>query len=197
MRTLKILALSATLVVATAGLALAGGACDGKAKAESASAKAACSSTAAVQTASATGGCASGASAQTAGVKAEVAGAGCASGAVKTADAAGAGCSAEKAAMAKAIKVETVRMPSGAMAVFYSGSCEKSTAFLQASAEGGCQGFACDLAKAIAADQNCTVEMAKTQHGVMMLVTSPKAEVVDGYAAKYAAVLAQADTQGE
>jgi len=100
--------------------------------------------------------------------------------------------------MAKAVKLETVRMPSGAMAVFYHGKNAETVAFLQKSAESGCQGFACDLAKNVAADENCTVEMAKTESGVMMLVTSAKADVVDQYEAQYAAVMESTEnTQGE
>lgn len=94
-----------------------------------------------------------------------------------------------------AVKLETVRMPSGALAVFYHGKNAETVAYLQKSAEGGCQGFACDLAKSLAADENCKVEMAQTKSGVMMLVTAEQTDVVDGYEAQYAAVIAS--TSGE
>jgi hypothetical protein len=223
MRKFKLLALTATFVVATAGLALAGD-CDKSASAAKAKAKSECSSTATAQTASAKaegscastasaktakaeGSCASTASAQTA--KAE---GGCSStaAAAKTASAEG-GCSstaavktasaegecASKANVAGAIKVKTERMPSGALAVHYIGKTPEAVAFLQASAEKGCSGFACELAKGMAADENCKVEMAKTERGVTMVVTSEQPEVLDGYAAQYAAVMAPAEGSSE
>ena len=242
MRNLKLLVLSATFVVASAGMAVAG---DCTKNAETAAAKAECSTTAtaetaavktasvkadcassasAVKTASAKADCASSASAvKTASAKADCASsasavktasakADCASSAsaVKTASAkadcassasavktASAEECASKANVANAIKVETVRMPSGAMAVFYHGTNAEAVSYLQASAEKGCSGFACNLAKGMAADENCKVEMAKTESGVMMLVTSEKAEILDGYAAQYAAVTAPAPTSSD
>jgi hypothetical protein len=181
---------------AAAKTAKAGG-CEGSAKAAAAktakaggcegSAKAAAAKTAKA------GGCDSSAKAATA---TKVAGAGCATSATKTASMGD--CESTQAKMAKAVKLETVRMPSGAMAVFYHGKNAEAVAYLQKSAESGCQGFACDLAKNLAADENCTVEMAKTESGVMMLVTSEKADVVDQYEARYAAVMESTEnTQGE
>jgi hypothetical protein len=181
---------------AAAKTAKAGG-CEGSAKAAAAkTAKAGgCDSgakAAATKTAKA-GGCDSSAKAATA---TKVAGAGCATSATKTASMGD--CESTQAKMAKAVKLETVRMPSGAMAVFYHGKNAEAVAYLQKSAESGCQGFACDLAKNLAADENCTVEMAKTESGVMMLVTSEKADVVDQYEARYAAVMESTEnTQGE
>ena len=195
------------------------GACGTSATAETASATAAkaggcdsAASTAAVKTASA-GGCDSknAATAKTASAggcdksaatasTTKVAGAGCSSSATAAVKTAMGGCDSEnsQAKMAKALKVETVRMPSGAMAVFYHGKNAETVAFLQKSAEKGCQGFACDLAKSLAADENCKVEMAMTETGVMMLVTSEKADVVDQYEAQYAAVIASVSSeQGE
>jgi len=150
------------------------------------------STASAVKTASA-GGCDKSASTASA---TKVAGAGCASSATKTASAGN--CSSDAKGAKMAVKLETVRMPSGAMVVMYHGKDASSVAALQASAKNGCQGFACDLAKSVAADENCKVEMAKTDTGVMMIVTSEKAEALDGYEAQYAAVIASADgAQGE
>jgi Fe-S cluster assembly iron-binding protein IscA len=163
----KVLALAATLTMATAGLAIA---CDKTADAGTASAA----------------GCASGATAQTASA------AGCT--AASTASAAG--CS-KNATADHAIKLETVRMPSGSLAVFYHGQNAETVAFLQSSANEGCSGFVCDMAKSMAADENVITEIAATETGVMILVTSDSAEVVDGYEAQYAAVSASQDEQGE
>jgi len=186
MRTLKIIALSAIFVFVTASLAMA---CDGK-KAETASAKACCSKSE-VTTASTNGaGCAL----KAAVTKACADGATCAAkAAMKTA---GASCSS-KADMANAISVETVRMPSGALAVMYNGSCAASTGFLQASADKGCEGFACSLAQGMAADDNVHTEMAKTEHGVMILVTAKDVKVLDKYEAEYAMATASQDEAGE
>ena len=210
MRNLKLLVLSATFVVASAGMAVAG---DCTKNAETAAAKAECSKTAtaetaAVKTADAKADCASSASAvKTASAKADCASsasavktasakADCASSASAVKTASAEEC-ASKANVANAIKVETVRMPSGAMAVFYHGTNAEAVSYLQASAEKGCSGFACNLAKGMAADENCKVEMAKTESGVMMLVTSEKAEILDGYAAQYAAVVAPAPASSD
>jgi hypothetical protein len=108
--------------------------------------------------------------------------------AVKTASA---GCSAtctakaENADMAQRIDVETVRLPSGTLAVFYNGTCPESTGYLQAAAAKGCEGFVCPLAQSMAKDANVHTEMAKTEHGVMILVTSNDAQDLDRYEAQY------------
>ena len=211
----KVLALAATFVVATAGLAIAGGDCGSKASAETAAAKTAsaeaCASTAAAQTASAEG-CASKASAETAAAKTASAGScgssastaavktagaeGCSSAA--TAQTAGAGCSSDAKVSAQTVQIETVRMPSGAMAVFYNGTNAETVAFLQSKANEGCSGFVCDMAKGMAADENVATEIAATEHGVMILVTSTEAATVDKYEEQYAAVVASMDDeQGE
>jgi hypothetical protein len=232
----KVLALAATLVMATAGLAIAGGDCASKASAETASASGCssaataetaaaktasaegCASGAAAQTASAEGcasgaaaktasaeGCASGAAAKTAsaegcasGVAAQTASAeGCASGAA--AQTAGAGCSSDANVSAQTVQLETVRMPSGSMAVFYNGTNAETVAYLQSKANEGCSGFVCDMAKGMAADDNVTTEIAATEHGVMILVTAKSdAASVDKYEEQYAAVVASMDDdQGE
>jgi hypothetical protein len=226
----KVLALTASLIMATAGLAIA---CDKGAKSASAEtakaemaqasgcASGAAAETAAAKTASAEGcsksesaavktagaGCASGAAAETAAAKTasaegcsktqsaavKTAGAGCASStAVKTA---GAGCSSN--ATAQTVRLETVRMPSGAMAVFYHGTNPEAVAYLQSKADAGCGGFVCDMAKSMAADQHVSTEMAKTETGVMILVTSSDKQVVDGYEAQYAALSSTDAQQGE
>ena len=203
----KVLALAATLIMATAGLAIACDKTASTASAETASAEG-CASKASAETASAEA-CASKASAETASVK--TAGAACGSAATAqtasaegcasaaTAQTAGAGCSSEAGASAKTVQLETVRMPSGAMAVFYNGTDAETVAFLQSKANEGCSGFVCDMAKGMAADENVTTEIAATDTGVMILVT-PKSDVasVDKYEEQYAAVVASMDeAEGE
>ncbi len=178
MRILKTIALSTIFVLATASLALA---CDGKnAKNASASEHAGCSAKAEVSAAAATtaSSCASKAAVKTAGAS------------CKAGD-------AEAASWTQAIQVETVRMPSGALAVFYTGSCEKSTAMLQASAEEGISAFACPLAQGMAADESLTTEMAKTEHGVMILVTAKDEAALDKYEAQFAVATSTGDEAGE
>ena len=222
----KVLALSATLIMATAGLAIAGDCgtktsaetaaaktasaegCSSAATAETAAAKTAsaeaCASTAAAKTASAEA-CTSTAAAKTASAEAcgssaataQTAGAGCTSGAA--AQTAGASCSSDAKVSAQTVQIETVRMPSGAMAVFYNGTNAETVAFLQSKASEGCSGFVCDMAKGMAADENVATEIAATEHGVMILVTA-KSDVhsVDKYEEQYAAVVASMDDeQGE
>jgi hypothetical protein len=184
----KVIALAATLIMATTGLAIACDKTASTASAETASAEG-CASAATAQTASAAG-CASAATAQTAG-------AGCASSA--TAQTAGAGCASGANVSAQTVQLETVRMPSGAMAVFYNGTDAETVAFLQSKANEGCSGFVCDMAKGMAADENVTTEIAATDTGVMILVT-PKSDVasVDKYEEQYAVVVASmGETEGE
>ena len=186
---------SKTSTAMAAKPAVAGG-CDSKtdaatAKTASAGACDSKTSTAAAKTAKA-GACDSSAKAASA---TKVAGAGCSSSASSAKMAKSGECSSDASNAKMAVKLETVRMPSGAMAVFYHGKNAETVAYLQASAKGVCQAFACDLAKNLAADENCTGEMATTDTGVMMLVTAEKAEVVDQYEAQYAAVIASVDEQ--
>jgi hypothetical protein len=185
MRTMKIIALSAILVFTTASLAMA---CDGK-KAESASAKAACAAHADAEVAVAT------AAAEDAPACAGKA----ANAAVKTASAkcSSMGGDADMAMMANAISVETVRMPSGSMAVFYNGSCAMSTGALQASAAKELSEFSCPLAQNMAADENVTIEMAKTEHGVMILVTAKDEATLDKYEAQYSMATSTEDESSE
>lgn len=186
----KVLALCATLIMATAGLAIACDKGSSSASAETASAEVAsagCASSAAVKTAGA--GCASSAAVKTAG-------AGCASGAA--AQTAGAGCASGAGVTEQTVQVETVRMPSGSMAVFYNGTNAETVAFLQSKANAGCSGFVCDMAKSMAADTNVTTEIAATDKGVMILVTASDAAAVDPYEEKYAALTAApAQADGE
>jgi hypothetical protein len=54
------------------------------------------------------------------------------------------------------------------------------------------------MAKGMAADENVATEIAATEHGVMILVTSTEPATVDKYEEQYAAVVASMDEeQGE
>jgi hypothetical protein len=96
---------------------------------------------------------------------------------------AGAGCSTSMGD--HAVAIETVRMPSGALAIFYNGKNAATVAKLQAGAKENGAKFGCGLAAGVAANENCSVEVANTERGILMLVTSPKAEVLDQVAAQY------------
>lgn len=165
MNKFKVLALSATMIMATAGLAMACGADASSASAETASAKVA-------------GTCNTGAVMQTAGAT-------CASGA---------------GVSATTVQIETVRMPSGAMAVFYHGTTPETVAYLQSKCSEGCGGFVCEMAKSMAADKSVSTEIAQTETGAMILVTATdasKVASVDTYEAQYAAISTGAASESE
>ena len=89
-------------------------------------------------------------------------------------------------------------MPSCSMAVFYNGTNAETVAYLQSKADAGCAGFVCDMAKGMAADENVTTEIAATEHGGMILVSSTEDASVDKYEEQYAAVVASmSQEQGE
>jgi len=205
MRILKISAIAALALTTLFAMSSFAVACDKTAKTETASAEtaavktagAACSSsaeTASVKTAGAAG-CASGATAS-------VAGAGCTKGAdAATAGTkvAGATCSSSKtASMPADLAVEAVRMPSGALAVFYTGTSEATVAGIHAKAAKGAAGFGCDLAGSMAGNESCNVEVVNIKNGVMMLVSSEKADILDQYQKQYeVATASPTRTEGE
>jgi hypothetical protein len=191
MRKLKILALTTFAIMVVAALTVSvAGAC-GKDKTADAS-------TAAVQ-----------------GTEATVAGTGCTAAKGATATTAGVGCTASKGAHAATagmgcskmascvhgasadMRVEAVRLPSGALAVFYTGTTPATVASLQARAEKGAAEFGCDLACAMAKNTSCHVEVANVHDGVMMLVTADKPAVLDEYQAKYEVAMAHTPSEAE
>jgi len=124
---------------------------------------------------------------KSAGTASTASAAGCCAKGLSTASAAG--CTDMKGAHAS-IAIETVRMPSGALAIFYNGADAATVATLQTGAKDHGANFGCGLAAGVAANENCKVEVANTEHGIMMLVSSPKTEVIDAVAAQYQVAVA-------
>jgi len=92
-----------------------------------------------------------------------------------------------------AIDIETVRLPSGTLAVFYNGEDADSVAYLHSVANGATTDFSCGLVKKMANNVNCSVEMATTDTGVMFLCTSDDTQLVDSFEKNYE--VAMADTE--
>jgi hypothetical protein len=135
-------------------------------------------------------------SASTASADAKVAGIGC----TKSIDASTAGAGCSSSVSAAKVAMETVRMPSGALAVFYNGTDAETVAYLQTSANAKGAKFGCGLAGAMAGNENCTVEVANTKSGIMLLVSSEKSELIDEFQESYAVAMtqhAQTKTDGE
>jgi hypothetical protein len=176
MHKFRTLAVSALALIALVAFAVGGAsACDGKTSASTASADMQVAGT----------GCT--ASAKTASADAKLAGAGCSAHA--DAKVAGAACCAG-ASPAK-VAMETVRMPSGALAVFYNGADAETISTLQAGVAAKGANFGCGLAGAMAGNENCTVEAANTAHGIMLLVSSEKSELIDEFQQNYAVAMTQ------
>lgn len=203
MRKLKILTVSTLAIMALVALTISvAGACDGAKKADATTA----STDAKVATSGCSAKAAQAADAKTAGAS------GCSVKAAGTKTAGVAGCSANAAALADGhcksaaaagpadLVMETVRMPSGALAVFYSGETDATIAALQAKAGMSPAEVGCDIAKCMSTNEFCKVEVAKTARGLMMLVTSDKPEVLDGYQERYTLAMTtetNADESGE
>jgi hypothetical protein len=179
----KAAAAAATAETASATTAQAGS-CASKTAATAAQAGT-CASKTAAQTASTTqaGTCASKTAAQTAGAT------GCSKAASATT--AGMGCSGSQASAAKYdIAVETVKLPSGALAVIYTGKDADSVAMLQSAANGTVADFGCPNVQKMVASENCTVEMASTEDGLMFLCTSDDVALIDSFQKNYEVAMA-------
>ena len=191
MRNLKIFSVATLALVTVLAFAQFAIACDGdKTAAATADAKAACSSKTDAAVAGAKAACSSKTDAAVAGAKAacssktDAAVAGAAGCSAKTdAAVAGAGCSAKTGAASVAL--ETVRMPSGALAVFYNGADAATVEHLQTAAALKGASFGCNLAGDMASNENCNIEVANTETGIMLLVTSDQADLLDGFQKDY------------
>ncbi|MGD8394443.1 MAG: hypothetical protein PVF43_03080 [Candidatus Eiseniibacteriota bacterium] len=92
------------------------------------------------------------------------------------------------AAMLEGLDVATTRLPSGAMLVMYSSDDAETVKTLQASVAKGTSDFDCRLCQKIAGDQNCTIEIAAIDNGVIALVTADDPKTVDAYEMQFAAM---------
>ena len=109
---------------------------------------------------------------------------------------AGASCS-YKSAPPSDMSIEAVRMPSGALAVFYTGETEVTVAKLQAQASNGAENFCCGLASSMAKNDNVNVEVVEIANGVMMLVTAETADVLDEYESQYEVAMAAISSEAD
>jgi len=102
--------------------------------------------------------------------------------------ASGASCTSSKTASMEGMKVETVRMPSGALMVLYSAETPEQVKTLQAKAEKGASDFGCGICREMASAKDCKVELMNFSHGVVAFVTSDKKEAIDAFEKQYAAL---------
>jgi len=100
----------------------------------------------------------------------------------------GGACAFSKTASMEGMKVETVRMPSGALMVLYSADNPDKVKMLQAKAEKGASDFGCGICREMAATKDCKVELVSFSHGVVAFVTSDKKEAIDAFEKQYAAL---------
>jgi hypothetical protein len=84
--------------------------------------------------------------------------------------------------------VEATRLRSGDLVVHYVGATPEAVAYLHAKCEGSPDKFCCPMTQKMASNESCKVDMAKVSNGVIVFVSSPKAEVVDTYAKEFAAL---------
>jgi hypothetical protein len=102
--------------------------------------------------------------------------------------ASGASCGAMKTTSVEGMKVETVRMPSGALMVLYSADNPESVKVLQTKATKGATDFGCGICREMASTKDCKVELVNFSHGVVAFVTSDKKEAIDAFEKQYAAL---------
>jgi hypothetical protein len=116
------------------------------------------------------------------------AGPGCGAGS-KSASA-GASCAYSKtAALPEGMKIETVRMPSGTLAVLYSSTDATTVTALQEKAALGASSFDCGICRQMAANENCAVELVAFSGGVIAFVTSESTESIDAYEKQFASLV--------
>ena len=102
--------------------------------------------------------------------------------------ASGSSCAYSKTASMEGMKVETVRMPSGALMVLYSATTPEQVKTIQAKAEKGASDFCCGICREMASTKDCKVELMNFSHGVVAVVTSDKKEAIDAFEKQYAAL---------
>jgi hypothetical protein len=114
---------------------------------------------------------------------------------------AGPGCSSSKSAsasksctytksasMPEGLKVETVRMPSGALAVLYSSDSAEAVKAMHEKAALGAESFDCGICRQMAVSSDCVVELVPFSGGVIAFVTSENPQSIDAYEKQYAAL---------
>ncbi len=87
------------------------------------------------------------------------------------------------------INVETSRMESGALVVFYTSDKPEVVEALQAKAAEGASAFDCGICKQVAASENCKIEFGTFAGGVVAFISSEEPTNVDAYEKQFAAML--------
>jgi len=82
------------------------------------------------------------------------------------------------------VDIETTELPSGMLVITYTGKTEDAIAFIQASCEGTPAEFCCPMTQKVA-HSDAKVEIARTKHGAMVLVSSEDPAVTKAAAASY------------
>jgi hypothetical protein len=123
-------------------------------------------------------------------------GAGCKGG--QSASASGKSCHyGQTASLPEGLKVETFRMPSGALAVFYTSENVQVVKTLQEKAAGGADNFCCGICREMAQAKDCKVELVPFANGVMALVTAPEAGTIDKFEKQFAVLTSTQNTPVE
>lgn len=92
-------------------------------------------------------------------------------------------------------RVEATRLASGDLVVHYIGTTPEAVAYLHAKAAGSPDKFCCPMTQKMASNAACKVDMSTVSNGVIVFVSSPKAEVVDAYEKEFAALSPAAATK--
>jgi hypothetical protein len=82
------------------------------------------------------------------------------------------------------VEIETTELPSGTLLISYRGKTEDAVKFIQASCEGSPADFCCPMTRKVA-HTDASVEIARTQHGAVVLVSSSDPAVTKQAAASY------------
>lgn len=107
----------------------------------------------------------------------------------KSASAGSSACTYTKsAALPEGLKIETVRMPSGALAVLYSSDDATAITAMHEKAALGAASFDCGICRQMAVSDDCMVELVPFSGGVIAFVTSENPKSIDAYEKQYAAL---------
>ena len=103
--------------------------------------------------------------------------------------AAGKSCHDSKtASLPEGLKVETFRLPSGGLAVFYTSDKPEVIKTMQERAAGGPENFCCGICREMAQAKDCKVELASFSGGVVALVTASEPKTLDVFEKQFAAL---------
>lgn len=98
----------------------------------------------------------------------------------------------QTAALPEGLKVETFRMPSGALAVFYTSENAQVVKTLQDKASAGASSFCCGICREMAQAKDCKVELVPFSTGVLAVVTATEPGSIDKFEKAFAALTAPA-----